>query len=52
VVNGKAEPQNVKIGIRSEALLQITDGLAAGDTILRTGILQVKPGDKVKIQRQ
>ncbi|WP_400191893.1 efflux RND transporter periplasmic adaptor subunit [Hymenobacter sp. B81] len=50
LVNGKAQPQNVKIGIRSETLLQITEGLAAGDTILRTGILQVKPGDRIKIQ--
>ncbi|GAA4373634.1 efflux RND transporter periplasmic adaptor subunit [Hymenobacter koreensis] len=50
VVDGKAQPQNVKIGIRSEKLLQITEGLAAGDTIMRTGILQVKPGDKIRIQ--
>ncbi|RTQ45269.1 efflux RND transporter periplasmic adaptor subunit [Hymenobacter gummosus] len=49
VVGGKAERQPVKIGIRSEKLIQITDGLAAGDTILRTGILQVKPGDRVRI---
>ncbi|KAA9332388.1 efflux RND transporter periplasmic adaptor subunit [Hymenobacter busanensis] len=51
VVGGKAQPQQVKIGIRSEKLLQITDGLAPGDTIMRTGILQVKPGDKVKVQK-
>ncbi|OON68926.1 efflux transporter periplasmic adaptor subunit [Hymenobacter sp. CRA2] len=51
VQGGKAERQPVKIGIRSESLIQITEGLAQGDTILRTGILQVKPGDKVKIQK-
>lgn len=51
VQGGKAERQPVKIGIRSEKLIQITEGLATGDTILRTGILQVKPGDKVRIQR-
>ena len=51
VVKGKAERQPVKIGIRSESLIQITDGLAAGDTIMRTGILQVKAGDKVKVQK-
>lgn len=51
VAGGKAERQPVKIGIRSESVIQITEGLAQGDTILRTGILQVKPGDKVKIQK-
>ncbi|GAB2959379.1 efflux RND transporter periplasmic adaptor subunit [Hymenobacter coalescens] len=49
VVGGKAQPQPVKIGIRSAKVIQITEGLAQGDTILRTGILQVKPGDKVRI---
>ncbi|GAB3839335.1 efflux RND transporter periplasmic adaptor subunit [Hymenobacter jeollabukensis] len=49
VKGGKAERQPVKIGIRSESVIQITDGLAQGDTILRTGILQVKPGDRVRI---
>ncbi|KUG09894.1 transporter [Solirubrum puertoriconensis] len=51
VVGGKAQPQQVKIGIRSEKLIQVTEGLAAGDTVLRTGILQVKPGDKIKVQK-
>jgi membrane fusion protein (multidrug efflux system) len=51
VVGGKAEPQNVKIGIRSEKVIQVTEGLAAGDTIMQTGILQVKPGDRVRVQK-
>ncbi|UYZ61051.1 efflux RND transporter periplasmic adaptor subunit [Hymenobacter latericus] len=51
VVGGKAQPQPVKIGIRSEKLIQVTEGLGAGDTIMRTGILQVKPGDKIKVQK-
>ncbi len=48
VKHGKAVPQKVKIGIRSDKVIQITSGLAVGDTVLRTGILQVKPGDAVK----
>jgi membrane fusion protein, multidrug efflux system len=49
VVQGKAVAQDVKIGIRSERLIQITSGLANGDTILRTGVQQVKAGDAVKV---
>ena len=51
VKNGKAAVQPVNIGVRSDKLLQITKGLAVGDTIIRTGILQVKDGDGVKIQK-
>lgn len=49
VVGGKVQVQPVKIGIRSTSVIQITDGLTQGDTILRTGVLQVKPGDAVLI---
>jgi len=48
VKNGKMAPKKVKIGIRSDKVIQITDGLAVGDSVIRTGILQVKPGDAVK----
>ena len=51
VKNGKAAIQTVKIGIRSDKLIQITNGLTVGDTIIRTGILQVKPGDRLAIQK-
>ena len=49
VKNNKMVPKKVKIGIRSDKVIQITEGLAVGDTVLRTGILQVKPGDVVKV---
>ena len=51
VKRGKAAVQPVNIGVRSDQLIQITKGLAVGDTIIRTGILQVKAGDKVAIQK-
>ena len=47
---GKATTQKVKIGNRSDKLIEITDGLAVGDSLIRTGILQVKPGDRVLIK--
>ncbi|RYU82189.1 efflux RND transporter periplasmic adaptor subunit [Hymenobacter persicinus] len=50
VQKGKMVPKKVKIGIRSDKVIQITDGLAVGDSVIRTGILQVKPGDAVKAQ--
>ncbi|QIX62581.1 efflux RND transporter periplasmic adaptor subunit [Hymenobacter sp. BT18] len=50
VQQGKMVPKKVKIGVRSDRLIQITDGLAVGDSVIRTGILQVKPGDAVKVQ--
>ncbi|WP_426490689.1 efflux RND transporter periplasmic adaptor subunit [Hymenobacter sp. 102] len=49
VQQGKMVPKKVKIGVRSDRLIQITDGLAVGDSVIRTGILQVKPGDAVRV---
>lgn len=51
VQKGKMVPKKVKIGVRSDRLIQITDGLAVGDSVIRTGILQVKPGDAVKVTK-
>ena len=51
VKGGKMVPKKVKIGIRSDKVIQITDGLAVGDSVLRTGILQVKPGDALKVTK-
>ncbi|MDQ2792396.1 MAG: efflux RND transporter periplasmic adaptor subunit [Bacteroidota bacterium] len=51
VKNGKAKVQPVSIGVRSDKVIQITKGLAVGDTVIRTGILQVKADDRVSIQK-
>jgi membrane fusion protein (multidrug efflux system) len=40
--NGKAESVNVEIGLRTESHVQILDGLKFGDTLLTTGILQLR----------
>ncbi|MCC9167681.1 efflux RND transporter periplasmic adaptor subunit [Pontibacter harenae] len=48
--NGKAVPQMVKIGQRSETMIQITEGVAPGDTIIRSGILQVRPGSDLNVR--
>jgi len=47
--SGVANPRKVEIGLREEKQVQIISGLAEGDTIITTGILQIRPGAKVKI---
>jgi membrane fusion protein (multidrug efflux system) len=42
--NKTAEQQNVKIGLRTDTEVQITDGITSLDTIIVTGILQMRPG--------
>lgn len=49
--SGKAYPVDVKIGIRTEAEIQIVKGLSAGDTILTSGTLQLRTGMPVTIDQ-
>jgi membrane fusion protein (multidrug efflux system) len=42
--NGKASYIKVTTGLRTESLVQIIDGLRFGDTLLTTGILQLRQG--------
>ncbi|WP_161888702.1 efflux RND transporter periplasmic adaptor subunit [Pontibacter russatus] len=50
VKDGKAAPQMVKIGQRSETMIQILEGIAPGDTIISSGILQARPGSELNIR--
>lgn len=47
--NGEAQPQQVKTGLRTDLDIQILDGLEADDTVLVSGIIQLKPGAKVDV---
>jgi membrane fusion protein, multidrug efflux system len=49
--NGIAKPVNVKTGIRSESQVEIINGISIGDTIISSGIIQLKPGAKVKLTK-
>ena len=42
--NGKAEPSVVTTGMRTEGEVQILNGLSLGDTIIVSGILQLRKG--------
>jgi len=49
IKNGVIEPRSVKTGLRNESKIQIIEGIAIGDTVLTTGLLQVRPQMKVLI---
>ncbi|MCH8569365.1 MAG: efflux RND transporter periplasmic adaptor subunit [Balneolales bacterium] len=46
---GKAERRQVQIGVRTDRSVQITEGVAAGDTVLTTGMLQLRSGMDVRL---
>ena len=48
--NGKADLINIRTGSRTEAMVAVTEGLAAGDTVITSGILQLRTGMPVTIQ--
>jgi membrane fusion protein (multidrug efflux system) len=45
---GKAESVEIETGIRTETMVQVTRGLAAGDTVITTALLALKDGAVVK----
>lgn len=49
VKNGVIEEMRVTSGIRSSEKVQVLDGIAPGDTVLTTGLLQAVPGMEVEI---
>lgn len=51
VKNGKAELVTVTTGMRMVEDVEILHGLQPGDTVVTTGIMQVKPGMEVKITK-
>jgi membrane fusion protein (multidrug efflux system) len=46
---GRAKMQTVKVGVRTNEYVEIISGLNMGDTILTTGIMQVKPDMEVDV---
>ncbi len=48
IENGKAVSKMVRLGIRSGKNVQITDGLQEGDTVMVTGLLQVRENFPVR----
>jgi membrane fusion protein (multidrug efflux system) len=50
--NGKAEEVKVRTGIRHPRRIQVTEGLQMGDSVIITGLLQIKPGMAVAGDKQ
>lgn len=48
--NGKAVPQKVSTGIRTEKNIQIINGIENGDSVIVSGIIQLRPNSQIKIK--
>jgi len=51
VRNGTVNEVRVQTGIRTSEKVQVLNGIAVGDTVLTTGLLQVRPGQEVEISQ-
>jgi membrane fusion protein, multidrug efflux system len=49
---GIVTPAYVSIGLRTADAVEITEGLNAGDTVITSGILQLRPGSLVELKIQ
>ncbi len=47
--NGKAASRRVETGLRTDAAVQVTNGLTPGDTVLVSGIQVVRPGQSIRV---
>lgn len=48
---GKAKFVIIQTGERRESMVEVTDGLSAGDTVAITGLLFIKPGAELKFSK-
>ncbi len=49
---GKAKAIEIKTGYRNELEIEVTDGLAPNDTLITSGLLQIKDGMPVRVKVQ
>ena len=47
--NGKAEPVPVETGVRTERMIEVTEGIVAGDSVIVTGLMQLRQGAPVSV---
>lgn len=47
--SGNAEPVEIDLGLRTESQVQVLDGLNVGDTLITSGVMQLRTGMKVSI---
>jgi len=51
VRNGKAIAMPIQTGVRSELMIEVTQGIAIGDTVITTGLMQLRAGMPVAMQQ-
>ena len=51
IENGKAVFKDVKIGLRSASVVEVTQGLQKGDTVATTGLIFLRPEAPVKVAK-
>jgi len=51
VENGTAQPRNISLGNRTDSTVQVTEGLALQDTVITSGIQEMRAGLPVQIER-
>jgi len=49
--NGDARAKEITPGLRTESHVQVLEGLAPGDTVITTGVMQLRTGMKVTIDK-
>ncbi len=47
---GEAYPAEIQTGLRTESRVQVLEGIQAGDTVITTGVMQLRTGMKVNIE--
>lgn len=47
--NGVAASQTVEVGIRTESEVEVISGLQPQDTVITSGILQIRPGSTIEL---
>jgi membrane fusion protein (multidrug efflux system) len=47
--NGEAKAAEINIGLRTEKRVHVLEGLHPGDTVITTGVMQMRTGMKVII---
>jgi len=50
VRNGKAVATKIETGVRRESMVEVTSGLVAGDSVITTGLMQLRPNMPVSAQ--
>ena len=48
---GKAESKTVDAGLRTDSVVQINGGLSVGDTVITSGVVQLRPGAAVTLSQ-